>query len=709
MTSRRAVAIAVASLILVGAVAAVALNGSGGDGDDVAGGGGSSTTSMTTTGDTTSTTAGGGVRATASSEAVLHRFDDCGSVLDEARKQALAQVTPYGLPYSGSVVLGTGGPEMAPTAGGDSAAGSAGGGRSAAPSATAADGNAGAAYSGTNLQEAGVDEPDIVKNDGRRAFTLVGRRLRSVLFDGDGSIRAGDSIDLDVPGDAELLQVGENVVVLSPAGDGISTRVIVVDGRDPGSLEVLRQIDVEGTYLSARQIGDTIRLVVTQNGPAFDFTYPQSDTETEKKRALAVNRAAIQRAKLAEWLPDVTFDGTRRLVPAPACDDIYLTKSFAGPGSTSVITLSPTEGKVLDATSVMATATEVYATTDHLYVATSVWRQPEGDVAPSVAETTEIHRFDISDPRKSVYEASGSVAGHLLRPPWFVPSGPIAQWAMSEHGDDLRVATTVMNQTGIENAITVLRPVAGALTPIGTVTGIARGEQLYAVRFMGDRGYLVTYKRVDPLFVLDLSNPRAPRVVGELKVPGYSAYLHPIGDGLLLGIGQDDPDEDGFADGSQVSVFDVSDPARPLRLGQLKLGERGSVAGVESDPRTFTWWARPARAVLTLTNWSDQSAFQGAVALEPGRAGIREVGRIREAAPSDGCGMPVSEFRTRVIGDRLVLFSSTGVRSSDLDDLAPRASLTYGDAGASAPCPEPQPQPSPAIDGRATPFAAGRD
>jgi hypothetical protein len=697
MTRRRAVAIAVASLIVVGTVSALALggDGGGGGGDDVAGGGRRSITT-TTTGDAPSTTAGGGgVQATAASEAVLHRFDDCGNVLDEARQQALARVTPYGLPYPMYSVGGEGGPVMAAPTAGDAAAGTSGGSRSAESSAQATS-DAGAAYSGTNLQEAGVDEPDIVKNDGRRAFTLVGRRLRAVLFDGDGSIRAGDSIDLDVPAGAELLQVGQNVVVLSPAGDGISTRVIVVDGRDPQALSILRQIDVEGTYLSARQIGDTVRLVVTQNGPAFDFTYPQSDSEAEKKRALAVNRAAIQRAKLAEWLPDVTFDGTRRLVPAPACDDVYLTKSFAGPGSTSVITLSPAEGKVLDATSVMATATEVYATTNHLYVATSLWRQPvEGDVAPSTGETTEIHRFDISDPRKSVYEASGSVAGHLLRPPWFVPSGPIAQWAMSEHADDLRVATTVMSGTGIDNAVTVLRPTAGALTPIGTLTGLARGEQLYAVRFMGDRGYLVTYKRVDPLFVLDLSNPRAPRAVGELKVPGYSAYLHPIGDGLLLGIGQDDPDEDGLADGTQVSVFDVSDSAHPRRLGQLKLGERGTVAGVESDPRTFTWWARPARAVITLTNWNDPSAFRGAVALEPGRGGIREVGRIPDTEPADGCGMPVPEFRTRVIGDRLVLFSPTGVRSSALDDLQPRSSMAYEDGAASAPCPRPEPQPEP--------------
>src|SRR5207302_1667541 len=144
----------------------------------------------------------------------------------------------------------------------------------------------------------------------------------------------------------------------------------------------------------------------------------------------------------------------------------------------------------------------------------------------------------------------------LLRPPWFVPGGPIAQWAMSEKGNDLRVATTVVRPEGMDNMVTVLRPAARVLGTVGRADGIAPGEQLYAVRFMGDVGYVVTYKKVDPLFVLDLSVPSSPRVVGHLDMPGYSAYLHPIGDHRLLGIGQDDTDGDGFADGTQVSLFD---------------------------------------------------------------------------------------------------------------------------------------------------------
>jgi hypothetical protein len=202
---------------------------------------------------------------------------------------------------------------------------------------------------------------------------------------------------------------------------------------------------------------------------------------------------------------------------------------------------------------------------------------------------------------------------------------------------------------------------------------------------MGDVGYVVTFRKIDPLFVIDLSDPRAPRVTGELEMPGYSAYLHPIGDGRLLGVGQRDTDVDGRADGTQVSLFDVSDPAHPRRLASLDLGDRGGVSGTESDPRSFTWWDSPRRAVLTLTNFQDGNAFRGAVAVEPSASGLREVGRVASDDPVGSCTPSTTGLRTRVIGDSLVVFSATGVRTAALDDLEPRASVAFGSAAKSVP------------------------
>ncbi len=180
---------------------------------------------------------------------------------------------------------------------------------------------------------------------------------------------------------------------------------------------------------------------------------------------------------------------------------------------------------------------------------------------------TEIHRFDVSDPDETAYTGSGAVDGYML-----------SQWSMSEHEGILRVASTTsppFDPTGeqqgeSESYVTALATTGEKLTRVGRVGGLGRTEQIYAVRFMGDVGYVVTFRQTDPLYTLDLSDPTEPRVVGELKIPGYSAYLHPVGEGLLLGVGQD-ADASGQTQGLQASLFDVSDPAEPGAHRQREL------------------------------------------------------------------------------------------------------------------------------------------
>ena len=210
----------------------------------------------------------------------------------------------------------------------------------------------------------------------------------------------------------------------------------------------------------------------------------------------------------------------------------------------------------------------VYASERHLFVATNQWSNVRGDtVEPS--PRTLIHEFDITDPRRAAYRVSGEVRGTVLN-----------QFSMSEYGGHLRVATTEQDPNGRgtgESRVFVLKDNGQTLGTVGDVGGLGRGERIYAVRFIGDVGYVVTFRQVDPLYTLDLSNPSRPRVVGELKILGYSAYLHPIGPDLLLGVGQDATPE-GRTRGTQVSVFDVSDPASPRLLHQRSLGQGQSPA-----------------------------------------------------------------------------------------------------------------------------------
>ena len=188
--------------------------------------------------------------------------------------------------------------------------------------------------------------------------------------------------------------------------------------------------------------------------------------------------------------------------------------------------------------SVMAGGDTVYASADHLYVASQRWIDWTAMFDPREASeeaetvTTHIHRFDIGDPGGAVYQGSGSVDGFLLN-----------QFAMSEHDGFLRVASTDRPAWGwwdderrSESRVDVLALEGDELRIVGSVGGLGRDERIFAVRFIGDIGYVVTFRETDPLYTIDLSDPTAPEVVGELKILGYSAYLHPIGDGLLLSL-----------------------------------------------------------------------------------------------------------------------------------------------------------------------------
>ncbi|WP_344982410.1 beta-propeller domain-containing protein, partial [Streptosporangium fragile] len=197
---------------------------------------------------------------------------------------------------------------------------------------------------------------------------------------------------------------------------------------------------------------------------------------------------------------------------------------------------------------------------------------------------TEVHRFDITAPGAPRYVSSGKVPGRLLN-----------QYSLSEHEGHLRVATTSTSGRSSSSAVYVLR--ADTLGKVGEVGGLGNGERIYSVRFIGPVGYVVTFKQVDPLYTLDLRDPAAPGKTGELKITGYSAYLHPAGDGRLIGVGQE-ASEQGRTLGTQVSLFDVSDPANPRRLSQLFQKDSGSEA--EWDPHAFLYWAKTGTAVLPL-------------------------------------------------------------------------------------------------------------
>jgi uncharacterized secreted protein with C-terminal beta-propeller domain len=458
-------------------------------------------------------------------------------------------------------------------------------------------------HSGTNNQVAGVEEADIVKTDGRFIYAVLDGELLVIdadpaslavlsrtpiaghpkgLFLGAGRVtvvssewqypETGSSPDtFDLP-----VQIGEIGVPVEPAADAMPVTsvgenaqlsmimwddrwwnrvsqvvVSVFDLADPAAPTLVERTELEGGLLSARAIGESVYLVVE-------------------------NSAALQAAAADGPLPEFL-----------AAAAVYISVGGADGSFVTVARLSTTDARPgIDAAAVMVgMGSTVYASADAVYVAGTSWEGGAGT-------TTSLMAFSLGE--RIAHLASGSVPG-------FVPD----QFAMDEAADGtFRIAT----QTGwwgrsASSAVHVLRRQGREFLTLGSVTGIAPGEDLKAVRFIDDQAFVVTFLQVDPLFVIDLADPRNPRITGELKIPGFSSYLHPMEEGRLFGIGQGDAWNTG-----KLSLFDVSDPVAPAEVDAVTLGGPDGWTSSEAawDHHAFAWF--PTHGLLavpvTETTWS---------------------------------------------------------------------------------------------------------
>jgi hypothetical protein len=282
--------------------------------------------------------------------------------------------------------------------------------------------------------------------------------------------------------------------------------------------------------------------------------------------------------------------------------------------------------------------------------------------------TTELHGFDTTVAGRTTYAGTGSVPGYVL-----------GRWALSSHEGHLRVAVTSSppwagGQPETSSSVVVLSERDDALVQTGRVDGLGVTETIRAVRYFGDLAVVVTFRQTDPLYVLDLADPAAPALLGELKVPGFSTYLHPVGDDLLLGVGEE-ADESGQVTGMQVSLFDLSDLAGRRRWTGCSSGQ-GLVPALH-DSRAFGYDARhPHRA--------DEPAVPG-TARRPAAwwaSGCRAAswsrpGRLLAGAPA--LGRPAGE-RVLHDGTHLYAVSRTGVQAATLAGLtAPGRSTSAAD------------------------------
>jgi hypothetical protein len=659
----------------------------------------------------------------------LESFQDCDEVVAWFKEQSLAMgAENAGALYGGRIEIAVGDSGSA-----SRAAEGAGGAAGMAGLPTALADQAGSApagddgFSATNVQERGVDEPDTVKTDGRLVVVVHGGRLH-VLDAGGGSVALRGSVDLP-EGEHEVFLRGSRAVVLTRAwdvavqsapapggapdaggpdtagsmpeiypGGAEGTTISMVDVGDAANPRVVDSATFEGSYVSARLRGDTVR-VVLGSGPSIlpmplgiEGAAPMTD-ETQFK-------AAIESSTLDAWLPNQVVeqpDGSTTAEPLVACDAVARPPEPSGVGTVTVLTIDANgSAKPIDTDTVVGDAQTVYASDVGLVVGTSQWRAP--DARPDVAEvTTELHAFDTSSPGSTSYLASGRVRGQLLN-----------QWSLSEFEGRLRVATTDGSPWAedggpgsSESFMTVLERDGDALTTVGQIGGLGRGETIHAVRFFGSLAFVVTFRQTDPLYAIDLSDPREPRLAGELKVPGYSAYLHPVGEGRLLGVGQDATAE-GETTGTQVSLFDVADLAAMRRIANETVPNSSST--VEWDHRAFLWWGRAGLAVVPLEVWSPEptplgesreipveggggvdlvdpvapadSGWRGVLLVRVTGDGLSQVARVDHRAHigdrPDFAGYVPPISRAFVIGETLYTVSDAGVLAGALDGSAER-------------------------------------
>jgi uncharacterized secreted protein with C-terminal beta-propeller domain len=528
-------------------------------------------------------------------------------------------------------------------------------------------------HSTTNVQEAGVDEPDIVKTDGNRIVAVAQARVHLVGLDGGKMTLRKVLPDTMV---RNVFLSGERVLVFSAqtaqnsepglAWAGQQAVLTMYDIANLSDPKRIARLTVDGDVLDARLVGTQVR-VVTASSPDVDapspvFT-PDGGIAQKSKDEL---RAAVANTTVDDWIPTYTLQdgvgaevGKGRLVE---CANLARPETFSGLDTVAVSSFDM--GSALQSrktVGVIAGGQQIYATDKSTYVSTTDW---SADGSPA---KTSLHKFVTAPSGASTYKGSGEVPGTLLN-----------QYAMSEYDGVLRVASTVSERRGWANSrqiteglVTTFSEQGGALRQLGQVGGLGRqdNESIRAVRFIEERGYVVTFRQSDPLYVLDLRDAAAPKVVGELKIPGYSGYLHPIGENLLLGVGQSGlepgsspaPTRPGQI-GVQFSFFDISDPASPRRIDTQTYG--GGTAAAEFDPKAFLYW-QPRDLIIAPTNlhgdYRGRGAFSGLVLLRANADGLKELGRL---ATTEAYG---SVNRSLVIDDTVYMLSDHALQANSLD------------------------------------------
>ncbi|GGF94968.1 beta-propeller domain-containing protein [Paenibacillus abyssi] len=594
---------------------------------------------------------------------------------------------------------------------------------SAADSGAAASAASGGAYSKTNVQVDGVDEADWAKTDGHFIYQLSGSRVFISDISNPAAPVLAATIDYTEESqffpqelyvdDNRLIVIGQHNVMMamqdeevtgngkesslqkdsltaeSKASIGIwpprhpmrsTVKAMIYDVDGEGRPQLSREVELEGSYISSRKVGSALYLVTNK----YNNIYHIMESGANDLNASTFEPVYKDSAASGE-LMTLPLEDIRYFPASPESSTLMI----------GALDLERPD-QAMQVSAYLGSGQTIYASTKHLYIAIGSYLQ-DGD---TYRQETRVHKFRL-DQGQVVYIGEGTVPGTILN-----------QFSLDEYEGYFRIATTDgdMWASGEATSRNNLYVLDEQLKTIGKLEGLAPGERIYSARFMGGRAYMVTFRNVDPLFVIDLNNPASPNVLGELKIPGYSDYLHPYDENHLIGFGKETievpssgigPDETmAFYQGMKIAMFDVSDVNHPKEKFKEIIGDRGTHSDLLYDHKALLFsrnkglMAFPLQLMEIKNKKPIESgefpgygkfAYQGAYVyhIDP-ESGFTLRGRIshlsdEELAASNRNGYDYRKAVRRILyaGDTLYTLSERKLIASDLGHLRQQGELIY--------------------------------
>ena len=522
-------------------------------------------------------------------------------------------------------------------------------------------------FSTTNVQVEGVDEADIVKTDGKFIYYLTNSTLTITDVN---TVKLVSKVEFNNKefGPQEIFLKDNKIVIIGityreteeknidnteyyyPTNETYTVaKIYNIEDRTNPKLE--RTIEIEGYYLSSRMVGDNVYLISNKYIYAYlckNYKISQLDEEEFKPK----------------YLDTVVGDSVNSI----SFDCIYYIPEFEETNYLNIVAFNITNNEPASITSYLGGGNNLYSSDTNLYITRTKY-----DYDDEMQINTEIYKFNLKD-ATCMFSKTGEVPGSILN-----------QFSMDEKDGYFRIATTDSTSWNSESNTNNLYVLNENLEIVGKVEGLAPGERIYSVRFMGNRAYMVTFVQTDPLFVIDLSDPTNPTVLGELKIPGYSKYLHPYDETHLIGFGENTKvvnygyGDQVVTDGMKIALFDVTDPNNPTEMYSVNIGEEGTYSELLNNHKAllFSKEKNIIAFPISITGEDYEVTFQGAIvyglSLENG---FEEKGRITNIENDINKYYPRNSIQRIIyINDTLYTLSRNLIKATDMNTMEPKGSI----------------------------------